>query len=215
METPIDRIPKMKGIQHEVLRKNLEATVQTQPGIAVLRKKLLECGGKDLCVSPDRPDPDLKALIERGYLMTGSVICKSRGMESNRCHENISRLWLEKRKRDPLAGIATGYCLSGDVWGQHSWGVRRGRDARIVETLGRRDMYFGILLTGIDADVFAFQRLAKEECNWPLFNVAFMERVRVAFGARVASLDFLFEENGSAVDATGHPINESGRSDAR
>jgi hypothetical protein len=104
-------------------------------------------------------------------------------MEPNRCHENIARLWLQKRKRDALIGIATGYCLSGDLWGQHSWGVRKDS---LLETLGKREKYFGIRLEGVDADVFAFKALYRDETNWPLFNSGFVIRVFAELGRRTA-----------------------------
>jgi hypothetical protein len=180
---------KMNETQREFLSAQNEAASKIQPEFAILRSKLLEHGGEELvppCAWDNnlqqntvRRETDVAALIDHGYLMNSvDVICKSRGMEPNSCHRNISRLWLQKKKRDPLAGIATGYCLTEDgLWLQHSWGVRKGKDARIVETLGKRDMYFGILLTGIDADVFAFQRLAQDRRNGPLFTETIVERV--------------------------------------
>ena len=91
---------------------------------------------------------------------------------------------MKKSKRDSLDGIATGYCLSDDLWRQHTWGIRQ--DA-IVETLGKRDIYFGILLTGIDADVFAFQMLSEDKGNWPLLDASLVGRVQVEFAARIAA----------------------------
>jgi hypothetical protein len=128
-------------------------------------------------------DPDLPALVDHGCLMTGPVVCRFRGMESNRCHQNIARLWLQKGKKDALIGIATGYCLIGDLWLQHSWGVRKDS---LLETLGEREKYFGIRLEGVDADVFAFKALCKEERHWPLFNLEFVRRVQTELEERVA-----------------------------
>jgi hypothetical protein len=104
-------------------------------------------------------------------------------MEPNRCHENIARLWLRKRKTDTLVGIATGYCLSGDLWVQHSWGTRKDS---LLETLGEREKYFGIRLEGVDADVFAFKALCREQTSWPLFSVEFVLRVRAELDRRIA-----------------------------
>jgi hypothetical protein len=183
----------MEETQRKFLAANNEAAIKLQPEFAVLRSKLLEHGGSELVPPIDWNndlqaytvcrEPDLPALIDHGSSMNSvDVVCKSKGMEPNRCHQNISRLWLEKRKRDPLAGIATGYCLTADdgLWRQHSWGVRKGKDAKLVETLGKRDMYFGILLTGIDADMFAFAMLGEDRRNWPLFNIAFVEQLQAA-----------------------------------
>jgi hypothetical protein len=173
----------MQQRQQMFLADKLTATIKIQPGIATLRNTLLKHGGKEIVVSPDRPDPDLPALLDHGYLMTSSVVCKSKDMEDNRCHQNIGRLWVarswssdaEENKSDPLIGIATGYCLNGELWGQHSWGVRK--SLKLVESLGKRDLYFGILLQGIEADVFAFKVLGGDEYYWPLFNPQFLERV--------------------------------------
>ena len=171
----------------------VEAAIKEQPAFDVLRAKLLEHGGAEV-VPPCEwnndlrqyvivRDPDLLALVDHGHLMAGPVVCRSRGMEPNRCHENIARLWLQKRKRDALIGIATGYCLSGDLWGQHSWGVRKDS---LLETLGKREKYFGIRLEGVDADVFAFKALYRDETNWPLFSVEFVMRVRAEMEKRIA-----------------------------
>src|ERR1035438_1334090 len=146
----------------------VEAAIKEQPEFGVLRAKLLEHGGTEI-VPPCGwnndlrqyvivRDPDLPALVDHGYLMTGPVVCRPRGMEPNRCHKNIARLWLQKRRRDALLGIATGYCLSGDRWIQHSWGLRKDS---LLETVDRKDKYFGIRLEGIDADVFALNALAE------------------------------------------------------
>src|ERR1035441_9675331 len=158
----------------------VQVAIKEQPEFGVLRAKLLEHGGTEV-VAPcawnnDQrkyvivSDPDLPALVDHGYPMTGPVVCRSRGMEQNRCHENIAWLWLQKRKRDALIGIATGYCLSDDLWVQHSWGIRK---ESLLETLGERDKYFGIRLDGVDADVFAFKALGREQTNWPLFSAEF------------------------------------------
>ena len=99
------------------------------------------------------------------------------------CHENIARLWLQKRTRDALVGIATGYCLDNDLWRQHSWGVRKDS---LLETLGEREKYFGIRLEGVDADIFAFKTLGRQQTHWPLFNVEFVLRVRAEVERRSA-----------------------------
>ena len=52
-----------------------------------------------------------------------------------------------------LIGIGTGYALSVDgLWRQHSWGVARDL---IIESTEARVKYFGRLLRGADADMFA------------------------------------------------------------
>jgi hypothetical protein len=181
------------GSLNPSLSARVELAIKEQPGFGVLRAKLLEHGGTEVVPpfawSGDQRqyviirDPDLSALVDHGYLMTGPVVCRSRDMEPNRCHENIAWLWLQKRKRDALIGTATGYCLSGGLWIQHSWGIRQ---HSLLETLGEREKYFGIRLEGIDADVFAFKALAEDQTNWPLFNPGFVVRVVAELGRRIA-----------------------------
>jgi len=174
-------------------RARVEIAIKQQPDFAILRAKLLEQGGAEV-VPPCGwnnnlrqyvivPDPDVPALLDHGDLMPGPVVCRSRGMEPNRCHENIARLWLQRRKRDVLVGIATGYCLDDDLWRQHSWGLRTDS---LLETLGEREKYFGTRLEGIEADVFAFKALAEDQTNWPLFNPELVMRVQAELERRAA-----------------------------
>src|ERR1017187_8071177 len=182
-----------KSVPVPSLLVRVEAAIKQEPEFGILRAKLLEHGGtevvppfgwnNDLRQYAIVRDPDLPALVDHGYLMPGPVVCRSRGMEPNRCHENIARLWLQKRKMDALVGIATGYCLDNDLWRQHSWGMR---EDSLLETLGEREKYFGIRLEGVDADVFAFGTLGRDQTNWPLFSVAFVMRVRAEMEKRIA-----------------------------
>jgi hypothetical protein len=186
-------VPEPVGALDSHLSTRVEAAIKEQPEFAILRAKLLEHGGtevvppcgwdSDLQQYVVEGDPDLSALVDHGCLMTGPVVCRSRGVESNRCHANIARLWLQQRKKDALIGIATGYCLIGNLWLQHSWGVRKDS---LLETLGAREKYFGIRLEGVDADVFAFKALCKEERHWPLFNPEFVISVLVELRRRIA-----------------------------
>ena len=73
--------------------------------------------------------------------------------------------------------------MSGDLWIQHSWGLRKDS---LLETLGARDKYFGIRLEGIDADVFAFNILARDQTNWPLFDPELVIRVWAEMKRRIA-----------------------------
>ena len=186
-------VPEPVGALNSFLSSRVEAAIKEQPEFGVLRAKLLEHGGTEV-VPPSGwdsdlqqyvivGDPDLPALVDHGCLMTCPVACRSRGMESNRCHENIARLWLQKRKRDALIGLATGYSLDGGLWRQHSWGIRKDS---LLETLGEREKYFGIRLEGVDADVFAFKALCKEERHWPLFKLQFVMSVLAELRRRIA-----------------------------
>jgi hypothetical protein len=193
--TPAPAIQQREGTRElsPILLSRVEAAVKDQPEFGILRAKLLEHNGREV-VPPCKwnsdlgeyavcRDPDLFPLIDHGYLMAGPVVCRSRGMESGRCHENIARLWLQKRKRDALTGIATGYCLSDDLWIQHSWGIRKNS---LLETLGERDKDFGIRLEGTDADVFAFKALCEGQENWSLFSPDLVLRVKTELEKGIA-----------------------------
>jgi|ERR1017187_70600 hypothetical protein len=186
-------VQETAGTGNATLLARVEAAITEQPEFGVLRAKMLEHGGEEV-VPPFEwnndlrqyvivADPDVPALVDHGYLITGPVVCRSRGMEPNRCHANIARLWLQKRKRDALTGIATGYCLDNDLWRQHSWGIRK---ESLLETLGERDKYFGIRLDGVDADVFAFKALCEDQTYWPLFSAEFIIRVQAELERRIA-----------------------------
>ena len=171
----------------------VESAIKEQPGYGILGARLLDHGGtrvappfgwnNDLRRYVTVFDSYLPDLVDHGNLMAGPVVCRSRGMVPCDCHGNIARLWLQKRKRDALIGIATGYCLDGDVWRRHSWGIRK---HSLLESLGEREKYFGIRLEGVDADIFAFKVLGEEQTYWPLFNAEFAIKVRAELERRIA-----------------------------
>src|ERR1035441_10885589 len=87
------------------LSARVQAAIKEQPEFGVLRAKLLEHGGtevvppcgwnNDLRQYMIVRDPDLPALVDHGYLMTGPVVCRSRGMEPNRCRSEERRVGKE------------------------------------------------------------------------------------------------------------------------
>jgi hypothetical protein len=113
-----------------------------------LKTRLLQLGGSHL-VAPVAPDPDLDAILSQGFLQDSNVILEE--MERNSCHWNVAALWLKKQA--DLIAVGTGYALSKDgLWRQHSWGIR---SASILETTEKRTHYFGLRLSGEDANKFA------------------------------------------------------------
>jgi hypothetical protein len=135
------------------LSARLKIAISQQPEIKALRALLLRIGGTEL-VAPPWHDCHVAALICGGFVMDGHVVLRT--MRPCSCHRNTSRLWSRNgnmNRKNGLIGIGTGYALSGDgLWRQHSWGVgKRG----IVETTEARVTYFGRLLRGEDADLFA------------------------------------------------------------
>ncbi len=134
--------------QKAFLRHKLKKAVAQQPGLTALRRLLTRLGGREL-VAPPTPDDDLPVLLECGFVFGGKVdLCE---MRDSSCHSNVACLWKARRRK--IVAIATGYALSEDgLWRQHSWGIAR--DA-LVETTELRKKYFGIVLTGKEADDFA------------------------------------------------------------
>jgi len=119
------------------------------PAIMEMRQRLLALGGIEL-VAPPNGDPDLQALLRNGALITGPA--RLRKMTRVWCHTNVAKLW--NRVPRSLHYIGTGYALSDDgLWRQHSWGVKK--DGTIVETTVLRSLYFGLLLEGSEAELFA------------------------------------------------------------
>jgi hypothetical protein len=146
--------------QRGLLDRRIRAAAEQQPEIQILRTMLLEIGGVEL-VAPPTFDPDVPILIKHGSVMNATVVCNI--LDEGRCHENVSELWLDEEKS--LTGIGIGYALSADgLWRQHSWGVRQNE---IVETTEERQKYFGRLLQGPDAGMFAeTNRGDPEERRW-------------------------------------------------
>jgi hypothetical protein len=111
-----------------------------------LRRRLLSYGGTAVI---SRYDPDVPAILERGRLFRSWRIRMRPGRPSG-CHANIAWLY----KEDPTIQVCTGYALTVDdgLWRQHSWGF----DGRhVLETTVRRSLYFGMVLTPEEAEVFA------------------------------------------------------------
>jgi hypothetical protein len=139
--------------QLKFLQRRLRQASLEQPGLKRLKSLLLRLGGAFI-VAPPKPDADIQALLDSGFVMSGTAMLK-RGRASM-CHQNVASLW--KARRFGIIGIASGYALSEDgLWRQHSWGLLRDG---LLETTEPRVKYFGILLQGERADYFA-------SCNAP------------------------------------------------
>ena len=135
------------------LQRRLRQASVEQPDVKRLKALLLGLGGSFI-VAPPQPDPDIPALLESGFVMSGPAKLK-RG-KASMCHQNVASLW--KSRRSGVVGIATGYALTEDgLWRQHSWGLLRDG---VLETTEPRVKYFGILLQGERAEHFA-------SCNTP------------------------------------------------
>lgn len=126
--------------------------------------RLICFGGNEVCLPVHEDDAD--ALLERGQFWTSSNICFEK-MDPEKCHSNAAQVWkasnkwtLENSHKKKIA-LATGYALSGDgVWRQHSWCVvRTPGKVRILETTEPRIVYYGFVMTDLEAEEFCNQNL--------------------------------------------------------
>lgn len=132
------------------LSRRLRDAACKQPELKQLKTLLLRFGGDFIVAPPRTPDPDVPSLLEWGFVTSGPITLKV--MKSSSCHQNVAAVWT--KRRFGIVGIATGYALSDDgLWRQHSWGMLR---EGVLETTEARVKYFGIVLQGKKADVFAF-----------------------------------------------------------
>lgn len=138
----------MNEEQSSFLNNRLNALVEKQPDILILRDRLIAISGTHL-VAPTVPEPDLKDLLCEGAVMKEAIHFEE--MARSNCHKNVALLW-QQRSGDLIA-LATGYALSDDgLWRQHSWGMRSNA---IFETTEPRKIYFGVRLVGLAADLFS------------------------------------------------------------
>ncbi len=109
-----------------------------------LRKKLLNIGGDEVV---PMEEIHLDLLLERGHIIEHSSRRTVEGGIDSRCHQNSAFLYQENEE---ITHIGTGWCLSPDsLWRQHSWGMV---DNEIIETTVKRDIYYGVLLKGQEAE---------------------------------------------------------------
>ncbi len=68
------------------------------------------------------------------------------------CHDNVIAKWKKNKKRYTMV---TGYGLSNDgLWRQHSWLIDT-KNTILLETTVARILYYGVLLEGTIAELFA------------------------------------------------------------
>ena len=121
-----------------------ERALEKMPELKLLQDRLLSLGGDWAAL---QPEPDLKALLNKGQLFKGKVIFKP--MTPCQCHSNCAQLW---DKHPKTCTIATGWALSKDgIWRQHTW-ILKART--IIETTEARTMYYGIVLSNEEANSF-------------------------------------------------------------
>jgi hypothetical protein len=150
----------------EFLANRLREAIAKQPELEQLSTLLLGFGGEFL-VATHNPDDFVTTLLECGFLTDGPItMCK---MAASSCHRNVATLW--KQRQRGIVAIASGYALSDDgLWRQHSWGILRDG---ILETTEQRSKYFGIVLQGLEADLFTANELGEKLPSvrtWPRFR---------------------------------------------
>src|SRR5690349_4800373 len=105
--------------QRQLLEHRFADAAKRQPKLRLLRRLLFSLGGQAF-VAPPKSEPDITALLESGFVMSGPV--KLVVMDASSCHQNVAGVW--RTGKLGVVGIATGYALSEDgLWRQHSWGV--------------------------------------------------------------------------------------------
>ena len=157
----------------EFLSNRLREAIAKQPQLEQLNTLLLGLGGEFLV---PRPDDYVLFLLEHGFLTAGPITMHK--MAPSSCHHNVAILW--KERQHGMVAIATGYALSDDgLWRQHSWGILRNG---VLETTEPRSKYFGFVLQGREADLFAANQLgeklpsARTRLSFPRFEVGNVPR---------------------------------------
>lgn len=90
----------------------------------------------------------LDLLLDKGHIINYSSY---RVVEDvpNKCHQNSAYMYQENEN---VTHIGTGWGLSSDgLWRQHSWGMI---DDELIETTVGRDIYYGVLLNGQEAEEY-------------------------------------------------------------
>jgi hypothetical protein len=117
-----------------------------------LEAKLLSIGGTEVYA---QPEPHLESLLERGRtfkpdgrrMVTGPL---------HRCHMNAALYYASHYALD-FGGpceLVTGYGLYEEGgWAQHSW---LWDGTRVLETNTKPTLYFGVILTPMEAQCFIF-----------------------------------------------------------
>jgi hypothetical protein len=117
--------------------------------LMLLKEKLLEFGGDEVCIH--LVDDDIDKILNNGQLWCGDHVKYEEG-ETGQCHRNSINLWYENKHR---LAFATGYALSEDgMWRCHSWCIDTYCDNRVVETTEPRVAYFGVVFTDEESEYF-------------------------------------------------------------
>jgi hypothetical protein len=114
-----------------------------------LRDKLLTIGG-EAALAPR--EVDAATLLARGRLFPVEGRRRVRGRR-HQAYQDVALQYLLRRHfgRGSSCSIGVGYALRGGCWCPHAWLLRGGR---VLETCGRPDAYFGVVLDDEEAAAF-------------------------------------------------------------
>jgi len=94
-------------------------------------------------------DPLTSFLVDYGIVFSGPLLLKT--CNHLAASDALSRIW--KRRTHGMVGVGLGYALAEDgLWHEHCFGVLR---EGVLETVSRKEKYFGLLLIGEAADGWA------------------------------------------------------------
>jgi hypothetical protein len=123
-----------------------------------LKVTLLKYGGESVAIMPE-PEGVLDKLLSRGQVWSGLRARKIAGAR-NRCHGNSALAYFRfsnNQTKWKSCKIMTGYAMASDsIWRQHSWLLV---DGRLVDTTMTFELYFGIILSDVEACQFVMQEV--------------------------------------------------------
>jgi hypothetical protein len=112
--------------------------------------KLLGHGGNDVAIYKDESPEENLLYVLGGVLMPAENIRMHCG-DPNKCHENVSRLWLANMKK---YRIVSGFAMDDNKrWIAHSWLIDK--KGCINETASGFLLYYGAIMDDKSAAIFA------------------------------------------------------------
>ncbi|MBU1192300.1 MAG: hypothetical protein KKA36_05120 [Gammaproteobacteria bacterium] len=139
--------------QREALRKQVEARLKSKNKFLELRKRLLSMAGKEAAIDDLYPYNDL--LLDRGQTWNSLEVNLISGPEMV-TERSVARLW---RLSPALYSIAVGYALdAAGTWHKHSWLIAL---HKVQEVKLKYAVYYGVLLSAKESEVFAISALGK------------------------------------------------------
>jgi len=119
--------------------------------LLTIATELLRRGGDKVVLYRKEKHVENLSYVLTGTLMTDKKI-KIRKGDPNRCHHNVSHLWMLHPKKYRMV---SGFAMDGtsNMWIAHSWLLDK--NSCIIETTFRFALYFGAVMDGKMAAEFA------------------------------------------------------------